>query len=412
MDKFLDELDNGGRARRPFKGFGPSILVQQMRGKTRSLEFPTDRIAARKLIREKCPVVPGVYGWLDENKQLAYVGKSKALRKRLLSYFAKNPTDNKVQRLRNQCRYIVWEPISHELLALIRETELIHRWQPEFNSMGQPTRMRPAFVCIGGSPAPNARLVRKLTSNYLYAFGPISGTKRLRQAVISLNQVFHLRDCPDKTKFEFQDQQFLFENQTTAKCIRYELGTCPGPCAGLCSSSTYHSLLDELVDFLNGNGASTLAMLEAKMHNAAERHSFETAAIYRDCLANLRWLDRRLNGLSLAEKRLNGVLPIEARRNRTAWIVLRGGRIIDTLAVPEKPEQAEKVLASIRKIASTQPPVATNLLEMSLQLIVISWFRKHAHLKKQLIDFQSLVDNFPEVWDKSSKIAQSLQRSA
>ena len=128
MDGLMTEfLDIEEQAPRAFKCFGPSILVQQMRGRIRSIEFPTDRIEARKLIRDKCPLVPGVYGWLDENRQLAYVGKSKALRKRLLSYFAKNPTDSKVQRLRTQCRHIVWEPISHELLALIRETELIHR---------------------------------------------------------------------------------------------------------------------------------------------------------------------------------------------------------------------------------------------------------------------------------------------
>ncbi len=405
-------LDNQKPRPCAFKSFGPSILAQQMRGKIRSIDVPADRFEARKLVRESCKVEPGVYGWLDENRQLAYVGKSKALQKRLLSYFAKNPSENKVERLRTQCRHIVWEPISHELLALIRETELIHRWQPEFNSMGQPSRLRPAFVCIGGSPAPNARLVRKLSGNHLHAFGPISGTKRLRRAVVSLNQVFNLRDCPDKTKFEFQDQQFLFDNQTTAKCIRYELGTCPGPCAGLCSSRDYHDLLDKMLEFLRGSSQRALQQIELKMNNAAQRQAFETAAIHRDCLQNLQWLDRRLNGLSVAEKRLNGVLPIKARRNRTAWLVLRGGRIVETMAIPKDPDKKLQLRKSILQIAATQPPVATNLLEMSLQLIVISWFRKYPKLKQQLIDFETLAQNFPESCDQSRQISQSLQWSA
>ncbi len=374
-----------------FDGFGPSMLVQQMRGRLRGVQFPNDRLDARKLLRQNSPLVPGVYGWLDSNRRLIYVGKSKSLRKRLLSYFAKKPSDNRMDRIRQHSEFIVWEPISHELLALIREQELIHRWRPEYNSMGQPTRMQPAFLCIGGSPAPNARLVRRLTGKYSHVFGPISGTNRLQQAIIRLNQVFRLRDCPDKTRFQFTSQRLLFDDPATAKCIRHEIGTCPGPCASLCSLKDYRRQVDEMLCFLDGNSQSTLDAIENRMKEAARREAFETAAIHRDCWEHLSWLDRRLQTLRMADKHLSGILPIPARRNRTAWMVLRGGRIGATMLAPENADQATSARKLIVQIAGRAADSPTNLLEMSLQLIVVSWFRHDSAHKQELLGFDAAI---------------------
>ena len=390
MANLLTEPKRGNH----FDGFGPSILVQQMRGRQKRITIPTDRLEGRKLLREACPSVPGVYGWLDEHRQLIYVGKSKSLRKRLLSYFAKTPADNKMERIRQHSVTIVWEPISHELLALIREQELIHRWRPDFNSQGQPTRMQPAFLCIAGSPAPNARLARRLNGQHLHAFGPISGTKYLRQAIVSFNQVFQLRDCPDKTKFEFQSQRMLFDDPATAKCIRHELGTCPGPCASMCSAQTYSDLIEKALSFLHGDSSATLEALEAKMTAAAAKSAFESAAIYRDCLDNLTWLDRRLNGLRMADQNLNGILEIEARRKRKAWMVLRGGRIIASVPKPDTARKAGEVQQFIDASLKSATELPVTLLEMSLQLIIISWFRKHPEIKNQMLNRQQQQDNF------------------
>ena len=375
-----------------FDGFGPSILVRQMRGVLASLLLPSDRKQARQLIRDHCPLTPGIYGWLDSNRQLAYVGKSKCLRKRLLSYLALNPNDAKAERIRRHCSLICWEPISHELLALLREQELIHRWRPEFNSMGQPTRMQPAYLCIGGSPAPNVRLARRLTGSYLHAFGPISGTKRLRGAIECMNHEFKLRDCPDKTKFEFQNQTFLFDDDpATAKCIRYELGTCPGPCAGMCDTRNYMDLVHDALEFLHGNRPEVLSSLENRMRAAAARQAFESAAIHRDTWKQLTWLDRKLTGLRLANVQLNGVLEIDARRKRTAWMILRGGKLVATVPKPDNVKRAILATQTIENACKGNSGLSTNLLEMSLQLIILSWFRKNPSIKSHLIDFdQSL----------------------
>ena len=374
-----------------FEGFGPSILAQQTRGRLDRRDVPKDRMAARAMLHDHCPLTPGVYGWLDDRKQLCYVGKSKSLRKRLLSYFSKTPGDKKAERIRQHSGTLVWEPVSTELLALVREQELIYRWRPEFNTQGQPTKRQPAFICFSRGAAPNAFFTRQVTDKASLALGPIAGTGQLRAAVESINQCFLLRDCPDKTKFEFNNQQTLFEVPKTAKCIRFELGSCPGPCAGNCSSREYQSNVDRAIEFVLGNDSSILKLLDAKMSTAAVQCSFERAAILRDHRDNLGWLDRRLKALRHAQKTFNGVLPVEARRNRMAWLVLKSGRLLGSAVEPDSENRSVAAIKYLSQVASEKDQIPANIMEMNLQLIMISWFRKYPALKKGLIPFEDAI---------------------
>ena len=254
--------------------------------------------------------------------------------------------------------------------------------------------MKPAFLCISHSPAPNAYLSRRILPKAGRAFGPIAGTNRLRLAVESLNHEFQLRDCPDKTKFAFNDQLQLFENASTAKCIRYELGTCPAPCAAYCSSAEYQQRVKQMLDFLTGRDSTILNRLKKKMIAASGRRAFERAASLRDSLNQLAWLDRRLSGLRLAETTLNGVLQVEARKGRVAWLILRHGKLIQSVAGhAEQHDRAAKTLDLLTGISKRQADPPTQLLDISLQLLIISWFKKHPHYKQQIISFEDAMNS-------------------
>jgi excinuclease ABC subunit C len=343
------------------------------------------------MLHDRCPITPGVYAWLDSNQQICYVGKSKSLRARLLTYFAKNPTDQKADKIRRHSQQLVWEPISDELLALIREQELIHRWRPDFNTQGQPTRRHPAFVCVSKGLAPRVQFARTLPTQTACTFGPIAGTSQLRLAVESLNTVFRLRDCPDKTKFEFTDQQFLFANPTTPKCIRHELGTCTAPCASRCSQAQYRNQVDQAIWFLEGKDKDTIPRLELEMAQAAADCRFERAAALRNHLENLKWLGRRLASIRAAQRSLNGVLPIEGRNRTRVWLVLHGARLVGSTPEPVRRERAAQTLDFFTRTSASQIHLPANILEMHLQLLLISWFRKYPHHKHQLISFDEAV---------------------
>ena len=375
-----------------FQGFGPSILAQQTRGRLQRLALPVDRMDCRSLLHDLCPLCPGVYAWLDHNQQICYVGKSKALRKRLLSYFAKNPAEKKVERIRQTSRTLVWEPMSDELLALIREQELINRWRPEFNTQGQPVKRQPAFLVITGGVAPNVSFARRVPRNAQRVFGPLTGRGRLRAAVNSLNQVFRLRDCPEKTGFEFSNQLHLFENPIATKCIRFELGSCPAPCAARCSQAEYRSNVQAAIDFIEGNDHNTLLDLEADMQEAAAKCSFERATVLRDHLRNLKWLDRRMQALRHAKKTFNGVLPIAARKNRIAWLILKEGRLLGSASEPADKKRAQAAAEYLLTSSQKQGGLPDSIMDTNLQMILISWFRKHKQTADLLVPFEEAIE--------------------
>src|SRR5918911_1545998 len=133
--------------------FGPRYLTVPRPG--RCLSPPEQqRRALRQRVRRDGVRLPGVYGMIDGSGELIYVGKAKCLRSRLLSYFRPRSRDPKAGRILENTRLLAWEVAVDEFAALLRELELIRRWQPRFNVQGQPGRRRRTYVCVGRRPAP------------------------------------------------------------------------------------------------------------------------------------------------------------------------------------------------------------------------------------------------------------------
>jgi excinuclease ABC subunit C len=233
---------------------------------------------------------------------------------------------------------------------------------------------------------------RRVTPKLDFVLGPIAGTGRLRDAVNCLNQVFHLRDCPDRTRFHYNDQTQLFAQTDSAKCIRYELGTCPGPCAGLCSKREYQGNVDALMRFLNLEDISVLDRLSAQMKTAGANQQYERATILRDQVKLLSWLVLRLTTLSDAREKLNGVLPINSFGRRKLWLILRGGRLVGTAAEPFSANRAAAAFGKLTSIATQVDTPATNLMEMNFQLMIMSAVRKDAHMGKQFLPFEQAIE--------------------
>ena len=141
-----------------FTGFGPNHLEPASPPPSLSqIHGHWCRPSARG--RELCPRRPGVYGMLDPDGKLIYVGKAKSLRVRLLSYFRPKSRDRKAGRILGSTRSIVWECLPSEFAALLRELELIRRWRPRFNVQGQPHR-RTAHLRLPGTTARRPRVSR------------------------------------------------------------------------------------------------------------------------------------------------------------------------------------------------------------------------------------------------------------
>ena len=147
------------------------------------------------------------------------------------------------------------------------------------------------------------------------------------------------------------------------------------------------------MDFLLGGVTSkqTLDRLQTEMKNAALTQSFERATVLRDHFQNLRWLARRLKQLESAERVLNGVLPITGKNYQKLWLILRGGRLVGSAAAPRDARRRKAAAEKLSVIKQQDLGLPTNLMEMNLQMIIMSWFRKYPRYKQQLISFEEAI---------------------
>src|SRR5579884_3985864 len=329
-------------ARQAFTGFGPHGLPAGEPPSGRVEGKRPRRLRAR--VRAECPRLPGVYGMVDAAGELAYVGKAKDLRARLLSYFRPNSRDPKAGRIIEAARLIAWETAHGEFAALLRELELIRRWQPRFNVQGQPRRYRRCYVCVGRKPAPYVFAAGRPPATALAAFGPVPAGGRLRDAVRRVNDRFRLRDCPQAQQMVFADQGELFPVLRTPGCLRHEIGTCLGPCAAACSRGDYRAGVRAALAFLCGDDRTPLEELERDMTAASAALAFERAAALRDRLEALTWLGERLAHVRRAGA-LSCVYPVTGHDGSERWYLIRCGRVRAVLPRPVG-EEAERAAAA------------------------------------------------------------------
>jgi excinuclease ABC subunit C len=324
---------------------------------------------------------------VDSRGTLIYVGKAKCLRTRLLSYFRANSRDPKAGRIVDHTRAIIWEFAPSEFAALLRELELIRRWKPPYNVQGLPGNRRAVYICLGRKPAPYLYLARLPPADALACFGPLHGRERVGEAVRRLNDCFRLRDCEQSQKMHFADQRELFPVLRLAGCLRYEIGTCSGPCASQVSRSSYGRQARAARAFLDGTDDGPLRTLEREMVAASAAQAYERAAALRDKLDVLRWLAERLAWLQRARREHTFVYVVPGNDGGTLWYLIHRGRVRAALPAPHDPLARQNVRAAVEAVFTDsgrdEGPLPTDQLDSIL--LVAGWFRKHPDERQRLL---------------------------
>jgi excinuclease ABC subunit C len=338
----------------------------------------------RSEVRRLCPRKPGSYAMLDREGEIIYIGKAKCLRARLLSYFRRRSRDPKAGRILAQTKGIGWETSPNEFAALHRELELIRRWRPRWNVQGQPQRRRLTFVCLGRAPAPYVYLARHPSAKALASFGPIPLGERARQAVRRLNDCFQLRDCPQFQEMVFADQAQLFPGERSPGCLRYELGTCLGPCFAACTEDAYGRKARAVRHFLSGADKRLLESLHHDMAAAAAAEQFERATVLRDKLASLQWLLDRLERMRRLREEESFIYPLKGHDRKEVWYLIHGGRTVATIAAPIDTETRRTARRRIEEVYRRNPAHLLDGYEhWDNVLLVAAWFRRYPEERKR-----------------------------
>lgn len=329
----------------------------------------------REQVRVSARNLPGVYRMVGEDGEVLYIGKSKQVRTRLLSYFRAKDQE-KATRILRDARRLEWDYEPSEFAALLRELELIKRYRPRFNVQHKRDGLY-SFLKLSGGPAPKLLVVRQVSDDTASYFGPFRGGRRIVQAVRELNDVLGLRDCALGTPMYFADQADLFQLSRTPGCYRFDLKRCLGPCAGECSQAEYTHRVQLARAFLQGDADEPLEWLAERMTVAAQRWDFEHAATLRDRTARLQTLRNEFSRLREALEGLTFLYPVSGAEGQDRVYVVRRGTVRAVVPAPRSTIERRRLAKVAREVFSAPEPATTMVARHQVDeiLLIAQWFR-------------------------------------
>ena len=348
---------------------------------------PAQLRVMRDHVRANATDTPGIYRMIAEDGEVVYVGKSKKLRTRLLSYFRASFPTEKGARIVREATRIEWDYVPSEFAALLAEMRAIKRFRPRLNVAMKRDARHFAFIKLTAGAAPKLLAVRAGGGDdrAIY-YGPFHGARRLQESLRELSDVLGLRDCRLTQRVIYADQSELFGVPSrTPGCIRLEIGRCLGPCAGACTASAYAAQVRLARAFLDGEDDGPLDTLRADMDASAERLEFERAASLRDKLSKLEELRGQFERLRFAVETLSFVYRVPGVDGDDRWYLIRRGRVRGEVALPKTREEKRAFQELKTQVFHATEPhnarVPTH--EIDELMLLSSWFRTHpAELKK------------------------------
>jgi len=336
-------------------------------------------IELQAYVKERAENRPAVYRMVAADGEVVYVGKSKQLRSRLLSYFRGEYPDAKGARILREAHDIAWDYVPSEFAALLAELRLIKQWRPRLNVALKRDGRNLCFIKLTGGVAPRLTVVRGpgTDDNALY-YGPFLGAVQVDESLRELSDVLGMRDCTLDRKMRFSDQQELFQlAPRTPGCLRYEVKKCLGPCIAACSSSDYMERVGMARAFLDGRDDGPLQMLRAEMTASSDRLEYERAAAYRDKFHRLQALREQFGRLRFAVESLSFAYTVPGTDGKDRVYVIRRGRVraeMDVPATPAEHSALDEVLRQVFSDATDGLQVPSH--EIDELLLLSSWFRR------------------------------------
>jgi excinuclease ABC subunit C len=323
---------------------------------------------------------PGVYRMLSPDGEIVYVGKSKRIRTRLLSYFRCAFPEEKGARIVREAGRIEWDYTPSEFAALLEELRLIKRFRPRLNVAMKRDARQFAFIKLTSGIAPKLLVVRGAGANdaQIY-YGPFQGAQRVGEAVRELNDALGLRDCRLDQPMHYADQPELFRIfPRTPGCIRYEIRKCLGPCVGGCSAQQYDDRVRLARAFLDGADDGPMDALRAEMQAASDEMAFERAAMLRDKLQRLESLREQFLRFRFAVETLSFVYPVPGHQGEDRVYLIRRGRVRGEFPRPRSEQDRTRLLEMVEDAFGSVERESTQVPshEIDELLLLSSWFRR------------------------------------
>jgi len=233
-----------------------------------------DRLEYLREKTKQLPLEPGVYLMKDAAGKIIYVGKAKALKNRVSSYFRSiDKHTDKVYRMVQNVHDFTTIVTASEFEALVLECSLIKQHRPKYNILLKDDKGY-HYIRVSREEYPRITAEKQIFAGdgakYL---GPYTSSFVVTQTVDEVNRVFLLPTCRKKFPADFQKGR---------PCLNYHIKQCIGLCTGRISRAEYADIISQAQDYIQGGSAGALKKMNEQMEQAAEALDFEKAAALRD----------------------------------------------------------------------------------------------------------------------------------
>ena len=236
-------------------------------------------------IARRAPLSPGVYLMKNAAGKVIYVGKAKALRRRLQSYLSHLKHHSfKTRKLIESIHSIDTILVKDEVEALLLERSLIRSHHPRFNILLRDDKNYPYLKADLKQPWPRITVVRRREDDGATYLGPFSCQKSLWSIIELVHRIFPLVRC---SPYEFE--------HTKRPCNYYGMKLCWAPCHRKVDREAYHDLVREALEVVSGKHDKLKQKLTQLMLDASAAEDYPLAATYRNQLQALAQIAQQKN---------------------------------------------------------------------------------------------------------------------
>lgn len=273
-------------------------------------------------LKEKLNNLPsssGVYLMKDSNNNIIYVGKAKNLKRRVNQYFDSREKNLKTTLLVENIKNFDYILTNSEYDALMLENNLIKKYQPHYNILLKDGKNFAYLKLDLNKDFPKLELTRKVDfkKNVKY-FGPYFNGISAHSVMDIVKYAYPLRSC-----------NLSLKKPEKRECLKYSLGECSAPCTNRISVKDYNKIVDDVIDFLNGDTVKVKEILTKKMINSANLENFESAINYKNQIEMLEKINNKYTTQFAKKLNIDVVGSYYLNNNACLCVlIIRNGKMI------------------------------------------------------------------------------------
>lgn len=246
-----------------------------------------------KQLRRKAmalPLTPGVYIMKNKDKKIIYIGKAKALKNRVSSYFGSHTNHSlKVIRMVENVDDFDYILCDTEFEALVLECSLIKQHQPKYNILLKDDKGY-NYIKITKGEFPRISESKQMLDDGATYLGPYVSNYSVKNTVEEALKIFKLPRC---------NKSFPRDYNKSRPCLNGFMGLCSAPCNGRITKEEYNAAVKDAIAFLKGGSAGALKEMTEKMQQYSDNLEFEKAAAMRDRIRAIKNLDEKQKVVSI-----------------------------------------------------------------------------------------------------------------